>query len=389
MFPAGRRGGGSPLPYVTNSGRGILDYLFGADDQPFTDSWRDQWSQGVGNAAGILGMDPNRTASTTRRVIDFVPGVGDAISLNDAKRDFDAGNYGSAAINAGTGILGLVPGGGDAAALAGKGLLAAIGGGIAKKGLLGEVGDGIRAYHGSPYSFDKFEMSKIGTGEGAQAYGHGLYFAESEDVAQGYKQALQRTDTQPFEAIGLPPREIQQAVSFVKTTDSATPEVAARDFANWTGKPVTPELVQAFAAAKKPGHMYEVNINAAPEQFLDWDAPLSAQPEAVHEGLRKLWGSSYERRISDPYNSHAQDIAARTMDPVNGRSYTEELRQAGIPGIKYLDQGSRGAGDGTRNYVVFDQNLINIVRKYGIAGAVGAGLISQQMADQMQAQGAI
>ena len=41
------------------------------------------------------------------------------------------------------------------------------------------VVQGIRAYHGSPHDFDKFDLSKIGTGEGAQAYGHGLYFAEN------------------------------------------------------------------------------------------------------------------------------------------------------------------------------------------------------------------
>src|SRR5215471_5241978 len=33
---------------------------------------------------------------------------------------------------------------------------------------------GIKAFHGSPHDFDKFSMAKIGTGEGAQAYGHGL-----------------------------------------------------------------------------------------------------------------------------------------------------------------------------------------------------------------------
>ena len=38
---------------------------------------------------------------------------------------------------------------------------------------------GIRAYHGSPYDFPAFDISKIGTGEGAQAYGHGLYFRGS------------------------------------------------------------------------------------------------------------------------------------------------------------------------------------------------------------------
>ena len=42
-----------------------------------------------------------------------------------------------------------------------------------------------------------------------------------------------------------------------------------------------------------------------------------------------------------------------------------------------------------RNYVVFDENLISIVKKYGLAGAVSMGLISQQMAEQMEDQGAI
>jgi hypothetical protein len=45
-------------------------------------------------------------------------------------------------------------------------------------------GAGITAYHGSPHKFSKFDMSKIGTGEGAQAYGHGLYFAENPNVAR-------------------------------------------------------------------------------------------------------------------------------------------------------------------------------------------------------------
>ena len=34
---------------------------------------------------------------------------------------------------------------------------------------------GIRAYHSSPHEFDKFDLSKIGTGEGAQVR-HGSYF---------------------------------------------------------------------------------------------------------------------------------------------------------------------------------------------------------------------
>jgi hypothetical protein len=53
---------------------------------------------------------------------------------------------------------------------------------------------GFKAYHGSPHDFDKFSLSKIGTGEGAQAYGHGLYFAEKEGVAKSYRDALAKAD---------------------------------------------------------------------------------------------------------------------------------------------------------------------------------------------------
>ena len=42
----------------------------------------------------------------------------------------------------------------------------------------------------------------------------------------------------------------------------------------------------------------------------------------------------------------------------------EALREAGIPGIRYLDAGSRDAGEGSRNYVVFDDNLLDILHKW-------------------------
>ena len=45
----------------------------------------------------------------------------------------------------------------------------------------------LEAWHGSPHKFDRFSMDQIGTGEGAQAYGHGLYFADEIDVAKGYQ----------------------------------------------------------------------------------------------------------------------------------------------------------------------------------------------------------
>ena len=46
------------------------------------------------------------------------------------------------------------------------------------------------AWHGSPHEFDEFSTDAIGTGEGAQVYGHGLYFSEKKEVADHYKKSL-------------------------------------------------------------------------------------------------------------------------------------------------------------------------------------------------------
>ena len=52
----------------------------------------------------------------------------------------------------------------------------------------------LEAFHGSPHKFDNFSMDQIGTGEGAQAYGHGLYFTDTEDIARGYRDGLAGSD---------------------------------------------------------------------------------------------------------------------------------------------------------------------------------------------------
>jgi hypothetical protein len=46
------------------------------------------------------------------------------------------------------------------------------------------------AYHGSPHKFETFDAGRIGTGEGSDAYGHGLYFAEARSVGEHYRGKL-------------------------------------------------------------------------------------------------------------------------------------------------------------------------------------------------------
>lgn len=50
----------------------------------------------------------------------------------------------------------------------------------------GDVTMSVRALHASPHSFRKFDTAFMGNGEGAQAYGWGLYFAENPKVNRSY-----------------------------------------------------------------------------------------------------------------------------------------------------------------------------------------------------------
>lgn len=235
-------------------------------------------------------------------------------------------------------------------------------------------------WHGSPHDFDRFDMSKIGTGEGAQAYGHGLYFAESPDVARTYRHM--RGGTVSPEAV----RALRDMdyLGFSSAGEAAT---AIKADPNWRmAWDVQPEdaanadIIDGWLNSR-PGAIYEVSIDANPEDFLDWDRPLSEQPEAVRDALTGIYPDDMMGgEIARLMVSDARDTAimrgdnARTSLAASQAAASEGLRELGIPGIRYLDAGSRGAGEGSRNYVVFNDELLSILNKYGLAG--GAGLAS-------------
>lgn len=251
---------------------------------------------------------------------------------------------------------------------------------LTKQGLMEKPNfNPIRAYHGSPHDFDKFDLSKIGTGEGAQSYGHGLYFAENPIVAEEYKRQLSRNKTNfssankkdaeqwLAEAGGDKDLAIKRLDQFLLDTEDQSLRNRISDAANiLRGKDFT------------PGRMYEVNIHADPNKFLDWDAPLSGQ----HETVQKAITDEYKRATLWPVRAsdlNEQTTAKELRSILNYQHNTKKLFESGIPGIKYLDQGSRGSGQGTRNYVVFDPSIIEIIRKYGIAGLPAAGVAAGAM----------
>lgn len=267
------------------------------------------------------------------------------------------------------------------------------------------IAESFDAWHGSPHDFDRFDASKLGTGEGAQAYGHGLYFAENEKVARGYQRA---TSDKAFV------NKVAELYDEGHSPDEAWAEIkdnwkdfspaeqrlmAALEKDDWLGfdyphQAVSAALrdIKAFdvspetaAAAKAVGNIYRVKINANHDHFLDWDKPIEEQSEHVRKALLEhpdsMIAGTFAKHGHSPSQAytriavHLGNRAGQTFEgAMRGEGYGERqamaskaLADAGIPGIKYLDAGSRDAGDGTRNFVVFDDKHIEITHKNGEA----------------------
>ena len=240
-----------------------------------------------------------------------------------------------------------------------------------------EIASAITAFHGSPYDFDFFDIGKMGTGQGEQRYGPGLYFSEAENVAKEYRDDM--TDRR------IPPlnnrmREISNEMNEIST-----------GYRQW--KSGQEDRGRALAAeyddlmeqrSNMRGHLYEVNIRSNPEDFLDFNAPISQQSENVKAVLMPF----VEQRISqmlfpnelttEQWMDHLRGGDILGLEAFSEVPVSRALIDAGIPGVRYLERASRAGREGVRNYVVFDDQLIDIVKKYGVAGlAVGAAVQSE------------
>ena len=61
---------------------------------------------------------------------------------------------------------------------------------LIKREVDAKVAKQVSVWHGSPHLFNKFSLSAMGTGEGAQAFGWGLYFTDLESIARNYAKTL-------------------------------------------------------------------------------------------------------------------------------------------------------------------------------------------------------
>ena len=356
----------------------------------------------VGAPGGLL-TNPHANTSpegmNALQMASFAPGLGDAAGLlGDAQYLYQNPeertplNYGLSA----AGALPFVPSMAAMKAMA--------------PGLLG-----MTAFHGSPHRFlptaknklGEFDSTKIGTGEGAQAYGHGIYLAEQKRVAGDYKTKLSRNTVvengvkADFDSMAMDPRSI--GLSTLEA-EGSSPQESARLLRevvdNWDATPGWPEGGNfptrktyadgaqwlddnAHRLSVDSGNLYTVDLpDEHIDRMLDWDAPLSEQPEGVRDAIAGLDNSRMVEMFEDyGMNYEINDLTGRDLYRVIEKAgenelydvpeeFTRALRsderasmylnELGIPGIKYYDQGSRTAGEGTRNFVVFSDDIMTI-----------------------------
>jgi hypothetical protein len=313
---------------------------------------------------------------------------------------------------------------------------------------------GIRGYHGSPHDFPpvrelempdgavvyqsmddavpegarvikehplgRFDMSKIGTGEGAQAYSRGLYFAEREKTAEGYRKNLSRDnlaqrakDNQSYDTlVGLGLDESPELGAFSTILSEADGDMARAIQDSMTPRypdDPLPAFAQSMADAMKSGRlpasielptlnkgsMYEVNIAATPDEFIDWDLPLDEQSESVMNALNKTdWykyaeEGAYEAAGNRGDNPYGMDLV-RWLEEDGAEDAAQMLKDAGIKGIQYADAQTRfGKGPKTKNYVVYDDKLISISKKYGISIPAAAAVLAGTMTPEEAQAGVI
>jgi hypothetical protein len=289
--------------------------------------------------------------------------------------------------------------------LSGAGALAALAPQEAEAGAAGLLNK-IRAYHGSPHDFDRFSAESIGTGEGAQAYGRGLYFAEREGTAQSYKGSTNYADKKRQFQRELPDDADFDEVMEMADEGAFTPEmtelVNALDEDGWLGfdypaQSITAALSRNIAdfdpsprllKAVDSGHMYEVNINTSPNELLDYDLPLSEQSDYVKSRLPQELLDREGARGIDAVKNYPLPNSEMMSNADYNQKAAEALRSSGIKGVKYADAQTRFSAKGkTHNYVVFDDAIVDIAKKYGVSMPVAAGLLSSGLGTE-QAQAA-
>jgi hypothetical protein len=286
--------------------------------------------------------------------------------------------------------------------------------------------DGIIAYHGSPHDFDQFDISKLGTGMGEQAYGKGLYFGGNEHeakqwkskssmdrgsyklvdkktqeeispVALGYKQMRE-----PYKTLGsrLRAGDINHYKELWTRSADELEQKHIPEYENHGGleDEVTKmrDDVRHLRAATNTidnveavpqGHMYKVKLRVKPEELLDWHGRLADQNPIIQHIARnvdlgqsrgdhelKMWQQSNTDRAAT--GQHLYEALKRGTDENGKSTYDAEnankaLMAHGLKGVRIHAYSGNKLGDPAHNYVMFHHDPVQVTDKYEYGGTVG------------------
>lgn len=260
-----------------------------------------------------------------------------------------------------------------------------------------------RAWHGSSHDFDKFDLGYIGTGEGAQAHGWGLYFAGNKDISQGYANKLSNPVGKvnvagitysigrgggSWRVRNIATGELVSKMKIVKAISALYTE-QGKDKALKYLKDKADQMrkfkkiwIDAYDWLKNQeiddsqwhnGKLYEVEIPDI-DTLLDEQKSLSEQPSKVKKAILDYYRSRPDKYI-------VPEDETLTGNNTTGKEFLKDvifqlrregsntperdasllLNSFGINGITYY-----GNRDG-RCYVVFDDKAVQIIDKYNQA----------------------
>lgn len=284
---------------------------------------------------------------------------------------------------------------------------------LAEVGAIGpDVGKYVDVWHASPHRFDRFDSSMIGSGEGSQYRGYGLYFAENPNVsgAAGIGERPSAYD-KLFQA------RIRKTPDFRLMKYGSLADKHGRDDEHIInvlrhGTEAEQQALRRSDPARfdywqqnRPS-IYQVRLHSPQSEFLDLNAPVPQElidrldgnvKDMINE-LADSGGYNSVVEVPEAYNgwdlyTYLQNynvvdsmppeiwdaVTAKYGEDNTGKKMAAEfLRRHEVPGTTFLDGFSRNKGlseDATRNYVMFPGNddRIEILKRYGILAPLLGG----------------
>lgn len=274
------------------------------------------------------------------------------------------------------------------------------------------------AWHGSPHDFDTFDLGAIGTGEGNQAHGWGLYFAKKKSVSRNYQKELAKrlgtTDSKLFK-VEIPEKKtmldedkyfkeqnkdvIDKIVTATNSLDVDKRKALLeyykehqsyttnREYEKILGKIQEIKRGQEYLADALLNNVHKIKEKIARETAAEYGYNFDElKADSTLEMAKKLFGEMNEKLSILEKEKEAEWAKEKirqdkilenigdtfTKAPYTGRDVylalskafggdkgaSEFLNSIGVSGITY-----DGYTDG-RCYVVFDDKAIKVIEKY-------------------------